>query len=139
MSKKAHNTQPVPSGTGRRPGRPTLPPGDKRLKRVEVFFSESELAEIAVSATATALACPAFIRAAALGLRPRARVPVADVRLSGDLKRLGNVLDQLARAANSGRVVGVSAADLTGLSDRLDSLSATLLTGARNDYGATES
>jgi hypothetical protein len=47
---------------------------------------------------------------------------VADVRLSGDLKRLGNVLDQLARAANSGRVVGVSAADLTGLSDRLDSL-----------------
>lgn len=122
----------TPAASERRrkvPGRPSLPPESRRVRRVEVFFSEAELVEVAKAAEAVGATTPAFIRSAAMGTRIKARVPLSDVRLTGDLKRIGNVLDQLAKAANAGRVVSVLPADLTSLSDRLDAVALAILSG----------
>ena len=128
-ARKTLSTRPAPQGREKRPGRPALPPSERRSHRVEVFLSPDEFARVTEAAAAAAMAPPAFLRSAALGVRVRARAPVADAKLSGDLKRIGNLFDQLARAANSGRVVIVKPDDLAALSGRLDDLAARLLLG----------
>lgn len=123
----ADNTPPAPKRRGKGPGRPPLPADERRDRRVEVFLSVSEVEQLSNASDATGLKLPAFIRSAALGLRPKARVPLADVKLSGDLKRLGNLFDQIAHNANAGRITGVDAATVNEWSAYLDRLSSVLL------------
>jgi hypothetical protein len=128
------STPPAQGREKKRGGRPALPEAERRGRRYEVFVSPSEDAALIEGAAALGQSVPAFLRDAGLRRRPRPRVPVADARLSGDLKRVGNLLDQLAAAANSGRIVNVATETLEELSAVCDVLAAALLTGPRNDY-----
>lgn len=79
----------------RRPGRPRLPETDCRRLGVLVRVSAPELAQLRESATGAGLAIATYLRAVGLRHRVRPACSPVDLRLVGELNRLGNNLNQL--------------------------------------------
>jgi hypothetical protein len=85
----------------------------RRPRQTLVRWTEEEFNAIAAKADKAGLACAAFMRAAALGdPGPRAqRRPPADHKalrkILGELGRIGNNLNQIARALNAGELASL--------------------------------
>lgn len=80
-------------------GRPKLTAEDRRAARLTIRFSDEEQAALEGLAAEAGLSVSAFVRAAALGARitvQRDGVPMAVV---GQLRRLGNNLNQVLKEA----------------------------------------
>lgn len=103
-------------------GRPKKAPSEKRrAHRLGLNLTEAEKAELVAGAAAAAMPLQDFIRAALFGAtqrqprKPDAAIAALGVPALSSLIRIGNNLNQLARAANRG-VFGFSdVADLDGL------------------------
>lgn len=90
--------------------------GSEKRQRTEIIpvrVTDEERAAIAAKADAAGLTLAAYLRAAALGSpgpRARRRLPVSHValrQLLGELGRVGNNVNQIARALNSGEAADV--------------------------------
>ena len=84
--------------------RPKLSPLYLRTKRVSVYFSPAELSELRRRTEAAQMSLPAYLRERSLrtaepSADPR-RLAVKEFRV---LSRLGNNINQIARALNQGR------------------------------------
>ena len=83
-------------------GRPALPKGQRRSHRLWLRLTEAEQATIRANAQAAGLPLAEYLRRAATGRVIRARV---DGEVCSQLRRIGNNLNQVARALNSGMAV----------------------------------
>lgn len=81
-----------------RTGRPRLDAARKRTVLVSVRFSSEELKEVDRKAAVAGLRRAAYCRKVVLGARIRS---LADHAARGELRRLGNNLNQLAYHANA--------------------------------------
>jgi hypothetical protein len=88
----------------RRSGRRPLPPERLRRFRLEVRLAAAELATVRRRAARARLSTAAYARIAALRGSPPRPVPILNIRLVGQLGRLANNLNQLAKLAHQGRV-----------------------------------
>jgi hypothetical protein len=83
----------------------------QRTKQCLVRFTEAEFADVAAKADRAGVALAAYLRAAALGhpgLRAQRRPPAdheALRRILGQLGRIGNNINQIARALNNDKSV----------------------------------
>lgn len=113
----------------------------QRTSQILVRLTDEELAAIDAKADRAGIARAAFMRAAALGaVGPRAqRRPPADHvalrQILGELGRIGNNLNQLARAGNAGVEIDMRALS-AGIAALLESRNRILL--ALNMGGALE-
>ena len=86
----------------------------QRNRHILIRVTEDELAAIEARADASGLSIAAYLRATALGNpgpRARRRPPVNHVvlrQLLGELGRVGNNVNQIARALNSGEAASVA-------------------------------
>ena len=88
----------------RPPGRPALPAERRRVCRLTLRLNPTEVVALRRLAAQACLPAAAYARRAALrrGAPPRA-VPVAAIRIVGQLGRLANNLNQLTKLAHQGR------------------------------------
>jgi hypothetical protein len=89
----------------RRPGRPSLPPNQKRDCQLPLYFSPRELDLLQRRANRVGL--PAHVLARDLALYGRVEVPPvprANYAVVGQLGRIGGLLNQALRQVNSGRL-----------------------------------
>lgn len=89
--------------------RPKKGAHEARTERVYVYFSEAELARVQAAADQAGYFVSVFIRQTALAQQFRQRksrqaqeLTVALNRLAGQVNKIGNNLNQLARQANGG-------------------------------------
>ena len=82
-----------------RGGRPKLDDTDRRSAPISVRFSADELAAVQGQAAMAGLSVSAFVRAAALGQRIAVRREAVPMAAVGQLRRLGNNLNQILREA----------------------------------------
>src|SRR3954463_2796552 len=81
-------------------GRPRKSTDEQRSDVIGVRVSKRERAIIEKNADGRELS--AFLRQAGLAQQPRARVPLANREIAGNLSRYGNNLNQLVRRAHPG-------------------------------------
>jgi hypothetical protein len=115
-----------------------IPEEDRRTYRIGVWLNEAELrqlergialpgmAELVMHGGANARkglkAASEVMRAKALGQRIRLKVPEVNLELQAELGRLGNNVNQIARAINSGLLDVTDRAMLRGILDELRGL-----------------
>jgi hypothetical protein len=97
-----------------------------RDKRLDVYLSSDEQAAIQAKAADAGLRLAAFVRAAALDIKVQAVSEVNAARYA-ELSRTCSNLNQLAKAANAGRVVNIPPDLLLELLDHVQSLRMALL------------
>ncbi len=110
----------------RRPGRPRLPETDRRKLGVLVRVSVTELKKLRESATEARLAVASYLRVVGLRHRVRSAQSPFDLRLIGELNRLGNNLNQLLILTYTHRAPSALAPTLESLRLLLESLRALL-------------
>jgi len=108
--------------------RPEKQPHERRTSRFNLRFTEAENAYVREQALAAGLDPTEYLRRRALGYQVPAAEGRADARLLSELNRLGvelraigNLVNQLARAMHTGRSFQVS---WTSIYDRLQHLTA---------------
>ena len=79
------------------------PDSDRRDRCVKTYFTASEFAQLRAAAETCGMTHAAFVRAAALGERPRAKPVHAAAEIIRHLAGLGNNLNQLTKLAHAGR------------------------------------
>lgn len=126
------STQFAPPGAGKKGGRPKKADELKRQK-FDVYLSAEDLAAIRDNAAAVRMPLRTFIRQAAIGRRLRARVPVADREAAEQLARIGNNLNQIAHALNSGAPASIDGDELQEVRKLCMSIGACLLDRAHVD------
>ena len=96
--------------------RPKKAPEERRDDQLNVRLTAAEHAELARRAAALGLTVAEFTRRRALGYRmpPTAAEHQATANLAAALMPIGVNLNQLTRAANAGRLLPHSVAELTG-------------------------
>ena len=79
------------------------PESERRDRCVKTYFTASEFAQLREAAEACGRTYAAFVRAAALGEKPRAKPSHAAAEIVRQLAGLGNNLNQLTKLAHAGR------------------------------------
>jgi len=111
----------------RRSGRPPTDPAARRAKVVGVRVSAAELAALTAKAAQASVPVPQLLRTAGLAARlPAPPVPAVNREQYSQLSRLSANLNQLAKAANEGRVIA-DAGDITKCADECRRLRLSLL------------
>lgn len=86
------------------PARAYRKPEDERRKRcVKSYFTQEEFVQLQAAAEASGMTHAAFVRAAALGAKPRAKPARGTAEAIRQLTALGNNLNQLTKLAHAGR------------------------------------
>jgi hypothetical protein len=83
--------------------RPRKQRTEQRLARLNARVTPAELAQVEGQASAAGISASEFVRRAALGLRITPRRTQVENAAVVELIRVGNNLNQMARATNSGR------------------------------------
>jgi hypothetical protein len=96
-------------------GRPQLPDSQRRSRRLWLRLTAQELGAIQAKAEVAGLSFAAYLRRAALSKTVSART---DKQVCGQLQRIGNNLNQIARHLNSG--LSVDPDDLARIIHRVD-------------------
>lgn len=107
---------------------PTPKPDEqKQLNRVNVYFTDDELFEL--KQRAGGLKLPKYLRDLGLSREaPIINIPVGNLELADELRRLGNNLNQIARQLNT--VHSFDSDELKALADEIRATHAALLGGA---------
>jgi len=101
---------------------------EARLYSVRVAVREADLKEFRAESYARGISVSLLLFRRLVSTRP---FPTAlDAKMAAELGRIGSNLNQIARHANSGQVVGVGAGDLQGLYEIIRELRFSLLGGA---------
>jgi len=79
------------------------PESERRTRCVKTYFTAGEFAQLREAAEASGLTHAAFVRASALGDKPKAKPTRVAAETIRQLTSLGNNLNQLTRLAHSGR------------------------------------
>jgi integrase len=106
--------------------RPLYPKERLREKRLDVYLSPDELSAIQAKAADAGLRLAEFARAAALGVKVQAVSEINAARWS-ELAATCSNLNQLAKAANEGRVVNIPPDLLLELLDQVQAFRKALL------------
>ena len=103
-------------------------PSEARIYSVRVAVREVDLRELRAESYARGISVSLLLFRRLMSTRP---LPTAlDAKIAAELGRVGSNLNQIARHANSGKVVGVGAGELQGLYDIMRELRMSLLGGA---------
>lgn len=90
------------------PARAYRKPEDERRERcVKTYFTHAEFAQLQAAAEASGMTHAAFVRAAALGAKPRAKPARVTADTIRQLTAVGNNLNQLTKLAHAGRAPAI--------------------------------
>ena len=79
------------------------PEGERRDRCVKSYFTPDEFAQLQMAAEASGMTHAAFVRACALGEKPKAKPSRASAELIRHLTYIGNNLNQMTKIAHAGR------------------------------------
>ena len=106
-----------------------LLPAEQLRKRVNIYLTAQERERIESGARSAGITVSNFIRLAALGQKVET-VPTLNAQAYGQLGKLASNLNQLARSANEGRVVGIDPLLLYQIAEQVQLLRLDLAGGA---------
>ena len=106
-----------------------LLPAERLRKRLDTYFSQTELAAIVAKARQAGLPTATFVRNAALEINV-AQIPSGNSMHWRELGRVGSNLNQLTRAINSGVASGIDAALIDQLAEQVRLLRLDLTGGS---------
>lgn len=109
-------------------GRPKVADDELRQHRVNVRLTHAEKAALIESAEKMGMHPATWLRQAALKRRlPPPPVPAVNIKKYGELGKLSGILNQLAKAAHQGKVLGIKPEDLARVKNEVDALRRDLL------------
>jgi hypothetical protein len=109
-------------------GRPLLPQ-EKIRRRLDLYLTEEERGDAQAKASQARMPLAVYCRSAILGHQVKTLPPLR-AEAYAELARVAANLNQLAKAANQGRVVDVSADLLIAVYEQVQALRKELLMGA---------